>query len=29
MALGFDWAPGNLTEPEGMKAGWQRRATAP
>lgn len=25
--LGFDWAPGNLTEPEGMKAGWQQRAT--
>ena len=27
-ALGFDWAPGNLAKPEGMKAGWQQRSTA-
>lgn len=23
MTLGFDWAPGNLTEPAGTEAGWQ------
>jgi len=28
VTLGFDWAPGNLAEPEGTKTGWQRRATA-